>query len=275
MYLIAKEPESGRRGQTLRNAAVVTALIHGGPVVAVTRIDPYTPPPPAQRIAMRIVQHKAPVVPPTLDVPQPTAAKASPPPKTKPKAKQKTKAKPTPKPAPTKASPAPMPIASTPPPSIPATPAPLVVGLTLSSTTFGGRGPRLAVGNTLMGSPDAVAANPLAGPTVHAAAPAPSPVTPSTNSASAVRISAKLRRSTPPFYPPEAKHNGVEGVVVLSITITPKGEVSNAKVLRGLSARLDESALAAAKNTLWSPATLDGRPVRITRRFNVRFTLQG
>jgi TonB family protein len=61
---------------------------------------------------------------------------------------------------------------------------------------------------------------------------------------------------------------------VLSITINPRGRVEDASVLRGLGAGLDESALTAARNTLWSPATIDGEPVRSTRRFNVRFTLQ-
>lgn len=61
---------------------------------------------------------------------------------------------------------------------------------------------------------------------------------------------------------------------MLSITINAAGYVESASVVSGLGHGLDESALRAARETLWAPALLDGQPVRTTRRFNVRFTLQ-
>jgi protein TonB len=84
---------------------------------------------------------------------------------------------------------------------------------------------------------------------------------------------AALQTRVTPHYPPAAKRDGVEGVVVLFITINEKGRVDSARVLRGIGSGLDESALDAARTTTWFPATIDGQPVRSTRRFNVRFSL--
>lgn len=262
MHLTEKEPEFGRRGRQILGAAGLAALLQGGVVLGVTQLEPHVPTPAPQRITMQVVTRAPkPPVPKVEALPSPPVEVAA-----APKPKRKAKNKP-------KAQPAPMPMAAeAPPPVKAAPPPPLVVGLTLSSTTANGKGPRFAVGNTLMGTPDAVAKKPVVGPMVRA------PIVPMPSGdlepARKVRVAAKLRHSTPPYYPPAAKRDGLEGVVVLSITIDPQGQVSKAKILRGLSTLLDESAVAAAKNTLWSPATLNGHPVRITRRFNVRFTLQ-
>lgn len=270
MFLTEKEPEFGRRGRQLLGATGLAALLQGGIVWAITELEPHVPPPTPARITMRVVKQSPPapkaatLPPPAVETVTPAKTKPKPKPKTKPKTKPKKKKSPT--------LPAPMPTTAPSSPEKAAAPPPLVVGLTLSSTTQGGKGPRIAVGNTLMGTPDSVAKTPVAGPMVKA-----KPVPPTLGESDITeerRVAAKLRSSTPPFYPPEAKRDGLQGVVVLSITINPRGHVSRAQVLRGLDARLDASAVAAAKNTLWSPATVNGHPIVITRRFNVRFTLQ-
>ena len=127
-----------------------------------------------------------------------------------------------------------------------------------------------------MGEPDRVAQAPRAPrPGKRDIAPNPVQVAPSSPiSKNSVSVAAKLKRSTTPTYPAIARNQGVEGVVILAITIGPDGRVEDAHVVKGLGLGLDESALAAARKTVWSPATVNGNPTRTTRRFNVRFTLQ-
>lgn len=160
------------------------------------------------------------------------------------------------------------------PESLPMSSPPLVVGLTLSSVGRSGRGPRFSLGNTQMGRPGAVASDAV-GKRKSQPAGLPSVKAPSNRSVSKVRTAATLRKGAPPKYPEAAKGRGIEGVVVLSITIGREGRVLAAQVLRGLGGQFDQAALTAAKNTLWIPATLGGQPTQTTRRFNVRFSLQG
>jgi len=140
-------------------------------------------------------------------------------------------------------------------------PVPLVAGLTLSSTTAAGRGPRFGVGNTELGTPGARAADP---------AVAASPPT----AAGTARVEARLLDGAAPEYSSEARREGIEGVVVLALKIDASGHVEEARVVRGLGHGLDEPALQAARETRWAPATLAGTAVSSTRRFTVRFTLR-
>jgi protein TonB len=160
-------------------------------------------------------------------------------------------------------------------PSVDTTPsepaAPLVVGLTLSSTAHSGKGPRLGIGNTLMGAPSRTASAPVAGSMARGEVTQPGDGAPAGDGKGPTP--AALQTRVTPHYPPAAKRDGVEGVVVLFITINEKGRVDSARVLRGIGSGLDESALDAARTTTWFPATIDGQPVRSTRRFNVRFSL--
>ena len=262
MYALQDEPEAGRRGRVLVGATLVAAISLTGLLNVTAGLERHAPPQKAQRIQMRVVRS-----PP----PPPASAPSPPPPPVEAKPKpRKKRDEPRPRPALPAKRPRPMPRAEPAPEPPPSTP--LVVGLTLSSTTRSGKGPRFAVGNTLMGTPDETAQAPTPGSMVRGAPPPPESTD---RSLYKNRVSAKLRRRSTPYYPPAAKRDGVEGVVVLSITINTRGEVEKAKVLRGLGSGLDESAINAARSTLWSPSTVDGRPVRSTRRFNVRFTLQG
>lgn len=142
-------------------------------------------------------------------------------------------------------------------------PVPLIAGLTLSSTTAAGRGPRFGVGNTQLGTPGARAGDPDAS----SSSSAPLVV-------GAARVEARLLEGAAPDYSSEARREGVEGVVVLALTLDASGHVEQARVIRGLGYGLDEAALRAARETRWAAATLDGAPVRSFRRFTVRFTLR-
>ena len=81
----------------------------------------------------------------------------------------------------------------------------------------------------------------------------------SRRSASADR-SASRRRSTTssPIYPEDAKQARVQGVVILEATISPRGDVTSVKVLRGIPL-LDQSAIDAVKQWVYTPTLLERR----------------
>jgi TonB family protein len=66
-----------------------------------------------------------------------------------------------------------------------------------------------------------------------------------------------------PEYTDVAKKKKIEGQVVLDITVDKKGNVTEAKVKKGLGYGLDENAVAAVKVWLYKPAEKDGQPVPV------------
>lgn len=284
MYALQPEPERRTRWAVLLGGAVVALSVQAAAVQTVRQIEPRTPRPVVQeRIAMQVVQPKPAPPPATPEPPKPPPVEApKPPPAAKPEPKRKPKPKPKPTPV---AQPAPPPPKPMPAPEMPAAepPAPakpppkLIAGLTLGSTVKGGGGPRFGVGNTAMGAPGRVAAAPKAGPMVRGpvdrAAPAGSEGALS-SAPPPKRKPARLRQKFVPTYPDAAREAGIEGTVILALTIGADGVVERVRVIRGLGHGLDESAAEAAKKTRWFPATRGGRPITETRRFNVRFTLE-
>ena len=75
-----------------------------------------------------------------------------------------------------------------------------------------------------------------------------------------------------PFYPDEARAAGVQGVVVLEITIGEDGSVIDARVVRSVPL-LDQAALDAVGQWLFEPTLLNGEPVEIEMNVVVNFTL--
>jgi TonB family protein len=147
--------------------------------------------------------------------------------------------------------------------------APPLLGLTPESTSALAAGPALPLGNTMLAGVHSVAR-----PSRVSSGPrgAVSPVGRETTSKR--RTEPKLQSSVLPDYPSEAKRAGVEGVVILLLSIDARGLVQSVRVLKGLGHGLDESAVRAAKQTRWQPATLGPNAVQSTRAFNVRFSLQ-
>lgn len=76
------------------------------------------------------------------------------------------------------------------------------------------------------------------------------------------------------IYTPEAKRARIQGVVILQATISEVGEVTNVKVLKGLSHGLTETAVAALKQSRFEPATRKGVPVAVYYNQTVSFQLQ-
>ncbi len=76
-----------------------------------------------------------------------------------------------------------------------------------------------------------------------------------------------------PEYTDRARKHKTRGSVVLSIVITDKGVVRDAKVVTGLDKDLDKQALKAVGAWRFEPATKDGKPVAVRVKVEVDFNL--
>jgi protein TonB len=133
-------------------------------------------------------------------------------------------------------------------------------------------GPGLAV-------PGAVAA--AAASTGKAAGPGPAQTTrkvqqldaPTQGASACSEPVVRPKRKVPvaPKYTMQARQAEIEGVVRVQVTVDESGHVLNARVISGLGYGLDESALAAAKATIFEPATQCGKPVVGTAILPFRF----
>ncbi len=66
-----------------------------------------------------------------------------------------------------------------------------------------------------------------------------------------------------PDYPPDAKAAGVEGVVVIQVTIDEQGNVTEARAISG-PRQLQDVSINAALQAKFSPTLLSGEPVRVS-----------
>ena len=76
-----------------------------------------------------------------------------------------------------------------------------------------------------------------------------------------------------PVYPPIAQSARVQGVVIIEATIGPDGVVKDARVLRSIPL-LDQAALDAVRQWVFTPTLLNGVPVPVIMTVTVQFTLQ-
>lgn len=158
---------------------------------------------------------------------------------------------------------APPPPNEEPPPEASTKPVPLVVGISMSSTTAGGTF-AVGVGNTTYGKAD----KPVDPSTVQAYR-APKYVPPG-----GADTQPEVASEFKPPYPEEAKKNEIEGTVVLKVTIDENGVVTDVKVLKGLGFGLDEAALAAMRKFKFKPATKGGEMVGTTITYNYSWYLE-
>ncbi len=100
------------------------------------------------------------------------------------------------------------------------------------------------------------------------AAPAPPPP-PMTLVTEAVAPPRALRQEMPQF-PEEARKAGVQVVVTVKYVVNEDGSVSDVVVVKG-HPMLDAEVVRAVRAWRFSPATLDGRPVRVTRYAKLPF----
>ena len=76
-----------------------------------------------------------------------------------------------------------------------------------------------------------------------------------------------------PQYTEEARKAGLQGSVILQAIIGKSGEVERVEVLKGLPMGLSEVSVDAVREWRFSPATLDGRPVRVYFNLTINFRL--
>jgi protein TonB len=93
----------------------------------------------------------------------------------------------------------------------------------------------------------------------------------------AVRVGGQIKepkklKNVPPAYPDIAKQARVQGVVILECTISPQGKVTDVKVLRGIPL-LDQAAVDAVKQWVYTPTLLNGVPVPVIMTVTVNFKL--
>ena len=77
-----------------------------------------------------------------------------------------------------------------------------------------------------------------------------------------------------PKYPEMARKAGVEGMVILNILIDRTGKVRDVRLIKGIGAGLDESAVEHARMTTWTPAIQNHKPVAVWVSYRVRFKLR-
>lgn len=76
-------------------------------------------------------------------------------------------------------------------------------------------------------------------------------------------------------YPENAKKNNVEGTVFITFVVDKSGEVTDAKVLRGINEECDEMALNVVKSMpRWVPGKEKGKVVNVQYNLPIKFKLQ-
>lgn len=93
----------------------------------------------------------------------------------------------------------------------------------------------------------------------------------------AVRVGGQIKEpkkvhNVTPSYPDIAKQARVQGIVILECTISPQGKVTDVKVLRGIPL-LDQAAIDAVKQWVYTPTLLNGVPVPVIMTVTVNFKL--
>ncbi len=93
----------------------------------------------------------------------------------------------------------------------------------------------------------------------------------------AVRVGGQIKepkklKAVQPIYPDIAKQARVQGVVILECTISPQGRVTNVTLLRGIPL-LDQAAIDAVKQWVYTPTLLNGVPVPVIMTVTVNFKL--
>jgi len=77
-----------------------------------------------------------------------------------------------------------------------------------------------------------------------------------------------------PIYPSLAKRRGQEGVVLLRLSISATGHVTRLELLEDPGFGFAEAAQTAIRNSSFTPALHNGKPIAVRAVLPVRFTLR-
>lgn len=94
-----------------------------------------------------------------------------------------------------------------------------------------------------------------------------------------LRLTAEMSRPVPlhpiqPRYTEVARRAGVQGTVIVEAIIDERGNATQVHILRGLPMGLDRAAMDAIQQTLFKPAMMGSRPVKVYYTLTVTFTIQ-
>jgi len=108
--------------------------------------------------------------------------------------------------------------------------------------------------------------------------PPPPPPADLFNGQAPIRVGGNVKppvktRDVKPEYPAAARDAGVQGVVILEVTIGPAGDIVEGRILRGVPL-LDGPALDAVRQWQFAPTQLNGIAVPVIMTVTVNFTLQ-
>ena len=166
--------------------------------------------------------------------------------------------------------PEPVPVKDVPPPpnqeppaETPKEPPPIVIGISMSSTTQAG-GFAVQVGNTTYGK----SSDKIVDPSQVKAYAAPKYLPPGGADTDPVPLGdIKVP------YPDEAKKNEIEGSVLLNVQVDAAGTVTAVSVIKGPGYGLNEAAREALKRFKFKPATKGGEPVGTSLIYTYTFLL--
>lgn len=244
---------------------LVSLGVHGAGFFLLSRMQERTLPlvqRPVELVMVEVAKPPPPPPPPPKEEPKEEPKPPPPKPKVAPKPPP-VKVAQAEKPPPPPPDAAPPPPNDAPPPEQPSKPVPLVVGISMSSTTSAG-GFAAAVGNTVYGKTGDKAADPK---DVKAySAPKYVPVY---QVDSEPRVASEVKIP----YPDEARRAGIEGTVTLSITIDNEGRVVKAVIVKGLGYGLDEAARTALLRFRFKPAIKNGEAVSTEMKYSYTFVL--
>lgn len=76
-----------------------------------------------------------------------------------------------------------------------------------------------------------------------------------------------------PGYTDEARLSNIQGAVILRVTFLRNGGIGSISVVKDLSMGLTERAVIAAKKIAFLPATVDGKPINVTKQIEYTFSI--
>jgi TonB family protein len=83
----------------------------------------------------------------------------------------------------------------------------------------------------------------------------------------------KLIHYVEPEFSSQSKEAFIEGIVKISTIVTAEGRPSEPRVIRGLNAEEDRTALEALKQWRFQPGTKEGKPVNVKVTIEIAFHL--
>ena len=252
--------QSRSRGYTAARIGVALLLslfLHAGALASLERATPWAPPKVEHVVDIEIREPPKPILLPPPEPPKPKVIQAMKVARVVPRE--------APPASPHTPPPTPPPPNAPPPPVHPTAPVPIHIGVSMESTVPGGDFPT-AVGNSLYGAAPKVAPEPTTASQPYWA--------PKYVKAYQVAEIPELLSDFKAEYPPQAKKDGIEGEVVMLLTIDQFGKVAVVKKISGPGHGLDEAALDAAKKFKFKPASFHGEAVATEIRYTYSFEIE-